>query len=248
MTSMLHPGEEINLKELERRVKSIEVSDNRYAMRGGLAVTYDSTGRISALNATYISVGTLDGGIINANSINGSSIKSTEIDTGHLKAGAVTASKIAANTITASQIASNTITASEIAANAITASELAANSVTASKILAGEITADKLNVSSLSAITADLGTVTAGILTGVTRVSIGASSAQPFYCYGVSISTSGHIDMNGGDISEVDVISFNSRSSSPGDTWAIYAYDNGGTEEIRTRVDGSNYRVDQTSV
>jgi hypothetical protein len=65
----------------------------------------------------------------------------------HIENGAISAAKIEANTITASQIAAGTITATEIAT--------------------GTITANKMNVSSLSAINANLGTVTAGTITGV---------------------------------------------------------------------------------
>ena len=73
---------------------------------------------------------------------------------------------ITANTVTATQIAADTITATQIAADTITATELAADSVTASEI----------NVSQLSAIAADLGTVTAGTITGGT---IRTSASNP---------------------------------------------------------------------
>src|SRR5690606_10628034 len=47
---------------------------------------------------------------------------------------------------------------------AVTADKLAANSVTAGKIAAGAVKADAIDVDELSAISADLGTVTAGIV------------------------------------------------------------------------------------
>lgn len=67
-------------------------------------------------------------------------------------------------TITADKIMANSITADEIAAKTITANQLASNSVTADKIAVNAVTANKINVSALSSITANLGTVTAGII------------------------------------------------------------------------------------
>lgn len=73
---------------------------------------------------------------------------------------------IRANTITAWHIAANTITANEIASRTITAGNLVANTITGNEIAANTITANKLDVVDLSAITANMGTVTAGILQG----------------------------------------------------------------------------------
>jgi uncharacterized coiled-coil protein SlyX len=65
-------------------------------------------------------------------------------------------------TISTDKIAANAVTADKIAANTITASEIAAGTITATEIATDAITADKINVSDLSAISATLGTVTAG--------------------------------------------------------------------------------------
>ena len=65
-------------------------------------------------------------------------------------------------------IVANTITAQQILAGTITANELAAGSVTAIKIAGKTITSDKINVSSLSSLSANIGTVTAGTITGTT--------------------------------------------------------------------------------
>ena len=94
---------------------------------------------------------------------------------------------ITANTVTATQIAADTITATQIAADTITATELAANSVTASEI----------NVSQLSAIAADLGTVTAGTITGGTiqtassgqRLVVGSTGLQAINSSGTTVVT-----------------------------------------------------------
>ena len=73
---------------------------------------------------------------------------------------------ISADTITATQIDANTITATEIAADTITAAQIAAGTITATELDAGAVTAAKINVTELSAIVADLGTITAGTITG----------------------------------------------------------------------------------
>ncbi|MCR0294056.1 tail fiber domain-containing protein [[Clostridium] innocuum] len=76
----------------------------------------------------------------------------TSIDGGNIKTRTITAAKIASGTITATQIAANTITGAKIASKTITA--------------------DKISVTSLSALTANLGTVTAGSLTSNTTISV----------------------------------------------------------------------------
>jgi len=68
------------------------------------------------------------------------------------------------NTLNGNVLTPRTITADKVVAGAITANEIAASTITGNKIVANTITVDKLSVSSLSAITANLGTVTAGIL------------------------------------------------------------------------------------
>lgn len=57
-----------------------------------------------------------------------------------------------------------TILARHIAANAITAAKIAAGTITSTEIAAGGINADRLNVTSLSAVSANAGTITAGLI------------------------------------------------------------------------------------
>lgn len=92
-------------------------------------------------------------------------IKALAVTTAKINALAVTTEKINANAVTAAKIAANTITASEIAAGTITATEIAANTITANEIAANTITATEINVSQLSAIAADMGAITAGVIT-----------------------------------------------------------------------------------
>lgn len=119
--------------------------------------------------------------------IGSTQISDGAISTPKLAAGAVTASQIAAGTITGDRIAANAITANNILALSISGDKLAANTIAGDKILAGTITAaniaggtitsDKiaagqiiaaqLQVTELSSISANVGTVTAGVLQNI---------------------------------------------------------------------------------
>lgn len=61
-------------------------------------------------------------------------------------------------------IVDGAITANKIATDAVTANAIAAGAIVASHIAAGAVVASKINVSSLSAISADLGTITTGTI------------------------------------------------------------------------------------
>lgn len=63
---------------------------------------------------------------------------------------------------------------------------------------------------------------------------------------GISIGNA--LDMNGNDINETDVISFNSRDSNPPNNWCIYAYSSGGTYQLRVRLNGTTYSTDLSAV
>jgi hypothetical protein len=62
------------------------------------------------------------------------------------------------------QIAAGAITTAKLSAGAVTATTIATNAVTADKVLAGAITAAKISVTSLSSLSANIGTVTAGVV------------------------------------------------------------------------------------
>jgi len=98
----------------------------------------------------------------------------------------------------ADNIASNSITANEIAANTITASEIATGTITANELAAGAVTATKINVTTLSSISADIGSITAGTITSTTvRTSAGngrieLATDDTLKCYG----TDGNLAIN----------------------------------------------------
>lgn len=120
-------------------------------------------------------------------------VGSEAISTPKLKAGAVTAAKITADTITAAEIAAGAITTTELAANSVTsekivagtieasdikagtvtATQIAAGTITGSNIAAGTIAASNIAVTELSALSANLGTITAGTITGSTFKTTG---------------------------------------------------------------------------
>lgn len=139
----------------------------------------------NSVSAAKITAGAVVAGKIAANAVT-----ATEI-----AAGSITAIKIAANTITANELAANSIVAGKIAAGAISTTELAVGSVAqtriadgaivsskiaasqilGSHILAGTITTDKITViGGISALSADLGTMTAGTITASAQIDVGS--------------------------------------------------------------------------
>jgi hypothetical protein len=141
--------------------------------------------------------------------------------TGATISGALTATSgnitaaLQADSITSAMIQAGTIVASDIAAGTITATQIATGTITATQIAASTITADRLSVSSLSAINADLGTVTAGTITGV------------------------EINFDGGTLNDSDGLSFD-NASGDGDfvrsvSWASGAVINGQSSILHFR-------------
>lgn len=79
---------------------------------------------------------------------------------------AIHGGSIVTKSITTQQMAANSITANEIATGAVAAKHIAAGSIGADHIATRSLTSDKLNVNSLSAISSDIGRITAGTITG----------------------------------------------------------------------------------
>lgn len=78
--------------------------------------------------------------------------------------GTITETQISDDAISTPKLRANAVTTGKLAAGAVTANEIAANAVIAAKIQAGAVSADKINVTKLDAISADLGSITAGAL------------------------------------------------------------------------------------
>lgn len=126
--------------DIRRRAEQLRMQGVRQAIRGSIAAR--------SITAEMIAVGTITG---------------TEI-----MDGALTGTEMADNAIPGDKIVNTTITGGKIATGTIVANNIAANAVTATQVQAGAITADKLDVTNLSAITANLGAITAGSMIGVT--------------------------------------------------------------------------------
>ena len=97
------------------------------------------------------------------------SVTHTQIEEGAvtefaLQPGAVTETRIREGAVTNTRIAQNTIVAGNIFAGTITAAEIAAGTITANEILAGTITANEMEATNVSALFADLGEITAGMM------------------------------------------------------------------------------------
>jgi hypothetical protein len=115
-----------------------------------------------------LTIGAILGADIAAGSILGSNIATGTISGSNIAAATITGTNIQADAIGASHIASNTISADDIQTDAITSTKIKAGAITTDKIYAGAITADKMSVTSLDAISANLGEVTSGIITAAT--------------------------------------------------------------------------------
>lgn len=73
---------------------------------------------------------------------------------------------IVTDSITTRQLGADSVTAKNIATGAVAAKHIAAGSIGADHIATRSLTSDKLNVNSLSAISSDIGRITAGSITG----------------------------------------------------------------------------------
>lgn len=122
------------------------------------------------INAIFsaLTIGAILGSEIATGTITGSNIASSTI----------TGSNITADAIGASHIASNTISADHLQTDSVTSTKIYAGAVTSDKIYAGAITADKISVDNLAAISANLGEVTAGILTAPTIRTTASQTAN----------------------------------------------------------------------
>ena len=107
---------------------------------------------------------------------------------------AIHGGSIVTNSITAQQMAADSITSNKIATGAVAAKHIAVGSIGADHIATRSLTSDKLNVSSLSAISSDIGRINAGDITGV---NIHGNNISGGTITGATINGN---DINGGTI------------------------------------------------
>ena len=132
------------------------------------------------ITASEIAASTITGAKIASSTIEASNIKADAITTEKLASTAVTTEKLAAEAVTAAKIKASTITANEIASNAITTAKLDASAVTAAKIASGAITTDKLAATAVTAEKIASGAITTDKLAAnsVTAAKISVTSLQ----------------------------------------------------------------------
>jgi hypothetical protein len=124
--------------------------------------------RLTALERIvgYIAPGSVNSNALGEGAVTDFHIADDSIRTRHVFAEQIEANHIKSRTITAIQIKAGEITAFEIAANTISADNIAANAITSVKILADAVKATHIDVTSLSAITENVGVLTGGIIRG----------------------------------------------------------------------------------
>ena len=115
-----------------------------------------------------ITTGHIQANAINSNAVTATKIKSGEIKTNHMLANSINGDRIIANTLDAKKIKAGSITSEQIGAGAVKADDIAAGAISTDKLAAGAVTAGKMKVDSLSAISANLGTVRGGTIIGTT--------------------------------------------------------------------------------
>ena len=144
-------------------------------------------------------------------------------------------------TIDGGNIKTRTITAAKIASGTITATQIAANTITGAKIASKTITADKISVTSLSVLTANLGTVTAGSLTSNTTISVSTNLTVGNNIYlNQNVNTTKYIYFNSSNYirnlytNSYNYITVNSnyRCALMSGSTSVYAYGNTGEAGI----------------
>lgn len=103
----------------------------------------------------------------NVTELHAEKIVAGSIEADKLAANSVTAEKIVAGAVQADKIAAGAVEAEKIAAGAVQADKIAAGAVETDKLAAGAVTAEKITVNQLSAIAADLGHITAGLIESI---------------------------------------------------------------------------------
>jgi hypothetical protein len=115
------------------------------------AVGGDGTQEIDYISLEVLTEGT-EGNQLMKDAVN--------LSTGKIATNKVVEGSITASAITTAKLDANAVTAAKIAAGTITANEISAGTITANEIQTGTITATQITGSALSAIYADLGTIT----------------------------------------------------------------------------------------
>ena len=244
------------------------------------AVNQDSIAA-NAVTATQIVAGTITASEIASNAITTAKINANAITTAKINAGAITATEIASNAVTAVKITTDAITADKIQANAVTAAKITAgaivagklaadsiiasniqtNAVTSDAIAADSVTASKITVSTLAAITGNLGTLSAGNIDAsnvsitnlnASRITTGNLNANRLILNGSTLSVDGtglKISTAGVDTIQLSDNSVSTYTASTGSKYqdANDNYPDGSSGETRLGYAGSTGTLSTTS-
>lgn len=185
------PAPKINtdVVDLQRAVQQL-LAEALSIPNGAIAGSQIQPGTITStqiaagsITAGSIAAGSIVAGDIAANAVTAGTIAAGAVTAATIAAGAITAGAIAANAVTAGTIAANAVTSGTIAANAVGTAQLAAGAVTSTIIATGAVTASAISVSNLSAVSANMGTVTGGIF------QTGSSGARVMFGTGMTTPT-----------------------------------------------------------
>jgi hypothetical protein len=157
-----------------------------------------------SLSATRISGGILDCNLITVQNLNAGSITDGTFSNPN--------DRFTAGSLSGVKISDGTITGNKIVAYTIQADNIATNAISSDKIQAGAIIATKISVTALSAISANLGTITAGVINAATvnvtnlnadnlnrgSISVG-NTGQPSQIYIRRNGSNGYLNWEGGN-------------------------------------------------
>ncbi len=145
----------------------------------------------SAITSSKLTTGAIIADVVAAGAITNTKISASAITTPLIATNAIVADLISASAVTANKIATNTITTWHIAASAITADKIVTGAITAYHIAASAIAASNISVYVLDAISASMGVITAGCITGAITRSASSGNRAELNSSGFLIQSSG---------------------------------------------------------
>lgn len=291
-TEILHPIDTQSLlNDLQAKVSALETSDQKYALRGGSAINYDTTGRIASLNVAY-----LNGQVIDAQVANIDWAKITNVSVTNAQISSLDAGKITSGNIASTRMQTNVLAALQASVSSLSAISADIGTITAGSITGITITGGTIRTSSgtrrveLNGADNELQFYYGNVLTGSLYGDSGGialwgdsgniviSAAELLYMTapeniefvavgsnflvdanniditsgGLTVagwgSFSGDLDMNNYILKEVKAIEFQEQSTRPSDNDMIYYRNASGSYSFRSRMEGSNWQFDQSSV
>lgn len=194
----------MSIEQIAARLGALEKNDQRFAQRGGDAVTYASNGRIASLNADYILAGTIDAGVINVTNINADNIDSGTLSANRIGASSITASKLSVSDLSAISANLGTITAGAITGVTITGGTIRTATSGARVQLSGA--ANRFEIYNASGLAGYLSEYSSnvGVIADAAELILSGSSGVRIFDSSVCTFDITNIDMNDNDITDID--------------------------------------------